>query len=387
MPTAMPERAVDEQVREARRQHERLLRSRRRRSGMKSTVSCVDVAQHLARRGARGAPPCSASPRPGRRRWSRSCPGRRQAGSASRSPARAARACRRSRESPCGWYLPITSPTICAHLTCLRSGAAPSRSSRYRTRRWTGFSPSRTSGQRAPDDDRHGVVEIRGAHLLLEPARLDVAAAEGVDRRHRTQTSRFAHEAGVLLDELRGAARPDRPSASRRPGRRRPRPPSVTWTSVRRRGIHRRVAQLIGVHLAQALEAVDVDAAAGEVEHRLAQVGEGRAPPSGRSPSVTVNAGVPASSTSCSWTRGELRGTRWRRTASRDRWCVRARPLLPSTARTTTSDSSSDRIVVSKRVTVGLCRRVGETAQARRPRETRSSRIPACSTNTTVSCP
>ena len=37
-------------------------------------------------------------------------------------------------------------------------------------------------GQRPPDDDRHGVVEIRRAHLLLEPARLDVAAADGVDR-------------------------------------------------------------------------------------------------------------------------------------------------------------------------------------------------------------
>ncbi len=35
-------------------------------------------------------------------------------------------------------------------------------------------------GQRAPDDDRHGVVEIRGAHLLLEPAGLDVAAGEDV---------------------------------------------------------------------------------------------------------------------------------------------------------------------------------------------------------------
>ena len=30
-------------------------------------------------------------------------------------------------------------------------------------------------GQRAPDDDRHRVVQIGGAHLLLEPARLDVA--------------------------------------------------------------------------------------------------------------------------------------------------------------------------------------------------------------------
>ncbi len=33
----------------------------------------------------------------------------------------------------------------------------------------------------APDDDRHGVVQVRRAHLLLEPAGLDVAAADGVD--------------------------------------------------------------------------------------------------------------------------------------------------------------------------------------------------------------
>ena len=39
-------------------------------------------------------------------------------------------------------------------------------------------------GQRAPDDDGHGVVEVRRAHLLLEPTRLDVAAADGVDRGH-----------------------------------------------------------------------------------------------------------------------------------------------------------------------------------------------------------
>ena len=39
-------------------------------------------------------------------------------------------------------------------------------------------------GQSAPDDHRHGVVEIRRAHLVLEPAGLDVAAADGVDRCH-----------------------------------------------------------------------------------------------------------------------------------------------------------------------------------------------------------
>src|SRR6185312_4942056 len=37
-------------------------------------------------------------------------------------------------------------------------------------------------GQRAPDDHAHRVVEIRGAHLLLELALLDVAVQGGVQR-------------------------------------------------------------------------------------------------------------------------------------------------------------------------------------------------------------
>lgn len=40
-------------------------------------------------------------------------------------------------------------------------------------------------GQRAADDDGHRVVEIRGAHLLFERARLDVAAAELIGCAHR----------------------------------------------------------------------------------------------------------------------------------------------------------------------------------------------------------
>ena len=41
-------------------------------------------------------------------------------------------------------------------------------------------------GQRAPDDHRHGVVEVRRAHLLLERARLDVAAADHLSGCHRS---------------------------------------------------------------------------------------------------------------------------------------------------------------------------------------------------------
>ncbi len=39
-------------------------------------------------------------------------------------------------------------------------------------------------GQRAPDDHRHRVVEVGGAHLLLERARFDVAAADHVSGCH-----------------------------------------------------------------------------------------------------------------------------------------------------------------------------------------------------------
>src|SRR5680860_1357545 len=39
-------------------------------------------------------------------------------------------------------------------------------------------------GQRAPDDHAHRVVEIGGAHLLLEPARLDVPARQNLRSGH-----------------------------------------------------------------------------------------------------------------------------------------------------------------------------------------------------------
>src|SRR4029079_3716853 len=58
-------------------------------------------------------------------------------------------------------------------------------------------------GQRAPDDDRHGVVEIRRAHLLLEPAGLDVAAGYDVGAGH--QTSRVATRAFSSMNSRRGS--------------------------------------------------------------------------------------------------------------------------------------------------------------------------------------
>ena len=138
----------------------------------------VDVAQHLGRDRARGAPRCSAWRPAGRRRRSRSCPGRRRAGGASRSPAPCARACRRSTRRRAGGTCPSRRRRCAAHLRVGRFGCRPASFIANRTRRWTGLRPSRTSGSARPTMTRHRVVEIRRAHLLLERARLDVAAAQ-----------------------------------------------------------------------------------------------------------------------------------------------------------------------------------------------------------------
>ena len=94
-----------------------------------------------------------------------------------------------------------------------------------------------------------------------------------------------------------------------------------------RRGVHRRVAQLLGVHLAEALEALERDALLRDVQHRLAQRLERRARPRCASPSVTVNGGVPASSTSCAVDADELRYSCDSNSAARDP-VRRARPVL-----------------------------------------------------------
>ncbi|KXK57412.1 MAG: hypothetical protein UZ07_CHB004000648 [Chlorobi bacterium OLB7] len=48
--------------------------------------------------------------------------------------------------SPWGWYFPIVSPTIRADFLNGRFGERLSSDMEYRTRRCTGFKPSRTSG-------------------------------------------------------------------------------------------------------------------------------------------------------------------------------------------------------------------------------------------------
>ena len=121
-------RAVDEQVRQLGRQDRRLL------LGAVVVVDevdglLVDVGEHLGGDRRSGAPPCSASRRRRRRRPSRSCPGRRRAGSASRSPGRAGRARRRARRRRAGGTCP--SPRRRSRRTCGTSSwpTGPSRPS------------------------------------------------------------------------------------------------------------------------------------------------------------------------------------------------------------------------------------------------------------------
>ncbi len=129
IPTAMPGAAVDEQVRELGRQDRRLL--------LRAVVVVdevdgllVDVGEHLA--GDRGQPRLRVAHRgrARRRRPSRSCPGRRRAGSASRSPGRAGRGRRTGRCRRAGGTCP--SPRRRSRRTCGTSSSptGPSRPSR-----------------------------------------------------------------------------------------------------------------------------------------------------------------------------------------------------------------------------------------------------------------
>ena len=52
--------------------------------------------------------------------------------------------------SPCGWYLPITSPTTRADFMNFVFHVFPSSCMAKRQRLWTGFKPSRTSGSARP---------------------------------------------------------------------------------------------------------------------------------------------------------------------------------------------------------------------------------------------
>jgi len=71
---------------------------------------------------------------------------------------------------PCGWYFPITSPVILAHLR----GGRFERDQLVHSEKDTamdGFNPSRISAARDPRS-RHRVVEIRTPHLVFDIDRI-----------------------------------------------------------------------------------------------------------------------------------------------------------------------------------------------------------------------
>ena len=110
----------------------------------------VDVGQQLGGDALPGGTRCSAWPRRCRRRPSRSCPGRRSAGSAGRSPAPCAPACRRSRCRRAGGTC-RSRRRRCARTSRTAGSRRCSTSCiANRTRRCTGFRPSRTSGSARP---------------------------------------------------------------------------------------------------------------------------------------------------------------------------------------------------------------------------------------------
>ena len=185
-------------------------------------------------------------------------------------------------------------------------------------------------GQCAADDDRHRVVDVRAAHLIFECARLDVAAGE-LAGAHQMSTRRGER---VVLDE--GPPRLDLVTHQHREdpvGRGR-----VLHRHLRerpRRRVHRRLPQLFGVHLAQALEALQRDALLGDAR-TASRSSSNEVACLDSAPSRTVNVGSPAISTS--WPRTRI-NERYSSEANSERAmrCVRASPVRVSTALTTIS--------------------------------------------------
>src|SRR5690348_1233369 len=171
--------------------------------------------------------------------------------------------------SPCGWYLPITSPTTRADFTYARSGRCPCSDIDQRMRRWTGLRPSRASGRArewmteyAYSRYESSTSVVSGLSMTRAPAwsnadgstrlfsflrramgnsdlsgvdRLFVDAARRLDQPVLPRLDPLAHqqlEGGLgALDVVQGD------------------PPDGAGGRV-----HRGLPQLVGVHLAEALE-------------------------------------------------------------------------------------------------------------------------------------
>src|SRR5580704_16694174 len=208
-------------------------------------------------------------------------------------------------ESPWGWYVPMTSPTTLAHLECGRSGRCPLSNMEYRIRRCTGLSPSRTSGSaRATMTDMEYSRNERSISSWISMGSMDPPAGgssppggagggalpapppaltrpfprvdcRGISTYFRSGSSDVEepHVLGVRLDEV--AAQLDvvtHQDGADLVGQRGLFHVDLQQRALRR--IHRRVAQLGEVHLAQALEPVEVVLVVGVLgqERRLRRV-------------------------------------------------------------------------------------------------------------------
>ncbi len=169
-------RAVDQQVGELGRQHDRLLQ---RAVVVLAELDglLVEVVEQRTARPWRAGTRCSARPPADRRRRSRSCPGRRPAAGAWRNPAPCAPARRRSARLPCGWNLPITSPTTRAHFTYFLFQSSAQLVHAEQDAPVHGLEAVAHVGQRARHDHAHGVIEVGALHLVGDGDGPDVARA------------------------------------------------------------------------------------------------------------------------------------------------------------------------------------------------------------------
>ena len=133
-----------------------------------------------------------------------------------------------------------------------------------------GLQPVAHIRQGARDDHAHRVVEEARPELLLQVPRLDAAGAE----RFEESDIEEANVPCVLLDEE--PARLDLVAHQHRESQvRRGRVLHLDADQHPVGRVHRRLPEILGVHLAEALEAPDLDPVLGEVESLRAQALEG----------------------------------------------------------------------------------------------------------------
>ena len=153
----------------------------------------VDALQQQRRRPRSCAPRCSAWRRRYRRRYCRNCPGRRPADSARRSPGRGAPARRRSAWSPCGWNLPMTSPTMRAHFLKPALGSSRSIAHGVEDAAVHRLQPVAHVRQRPVHDGRQRIGEIALLQRGLEVDGLNIIATRAASWWNQV----FSHEIRV----------------------------------------------------------------------------------------------------------------------------------------------------------------------------------------------